>query len=68
MHYGFSKCFAVRGHTCVKREDERMFFSRGVPRGKRKTCQTKQWLPWRRQSSVRGSGPVVRVTWHADNR
>lgn len=80
MHYGFSKCLApgdTRERACARarasRGKMRGCLSPGSLKGKkRKRRQTKQWLPWRHQSSVsgllKGSGLVVRVTWHADNR
>lgn len=47
--------------ACAWRRKMRGCFSPSCLKGRRKTCQTKQWLPWRHQS-------FVLVTWHADNR
>lgn len=70
------KVFGVGTHTVTRtrasRGKMRGCFSPGYPKGRERTCQTKQWLPWRHKSSVsgllKGSGTVARVTWHADNR
>lgn len=49
--------------TRTSRGKMRGCFSPGYPKGRERTCQTKQWLPWRHKSSVsgllKGSGTVA---------